>query len=105
MPVPADPPPRTCRVDGEYVESLYAILLPSPNGPSHLIGPDGTHEITRVYFDEGHFSFGHGNDKLGACSIMRAQFDESGCQLFAHDGRVIDIPRVRFGGITYKLAA
>lgn len=106
MPVPRDPSPRSFEVFGNPVVSAFVNILPSPNGPAHLVSSDGgTHEITRVYFENGHFQLGSGNDKLGPVSVVRATLDMDGdLFLIGHDGRHVWIPRERISAATYTPA-
>lgn len=92
MPFPSDPEPATFEVFGALCKSAF-VDIPAVFGPAHVVTTDaGTTEFTRVYFYDGHFQMGQGNDKLGPCKILKAVLSENGLHLFAHDGRRLWLP-------------
>jgi hypothetical protein len=62
--------------------------------PLFLVSTEGgTHEFSRVYFYDDHFSMGMGNDKIGPMSLVSATFDViHGLDLLGHDGRRLWAP-------------
>ena len=116
MPVPTDPPPRVFRVHfpasngsalhSQLCESAFVTFKPSPEGPAHVVGGDGTYEFGRVHFENGHFQMGQGNDKIGNLSILGAELlPAEGLFLVAHDGRRVFVPREVIQTATFKYKA
>ena len=91
VPVPADSGRAAiCKVDGVDVAALYVTVSPAAVFVSQ---EGGTHEFTRLYFFNGHFQLGSGNDKLGPAKIVAVEYArDTGMTMRTHDGRSQFVP-------------
>jgi hypothetical protein len=82
---------------------MYAHVQPVAT----LVTPDGTSEVSRVYFADGKFDLGHGPNKAlrgtRGPEIAHGGLGSEGIKLVLTSDHVLLIPLTHLTGITYRL--